>query len=117
MKVSARLRYRHTSPRKARQVVNLIRGKSVPQALTILSGTERSAARIVEKLVCSAVANATANHEVQDVDELVVSEVCVDGGPTMKRWRPRARGRATPIHKRTSHIRVTLSDGADEQQG
>ena len=101
------------SPRKARQVIDLIRGKKVPLALSILEGTERSAARLIEKLLRSAIANASANHEVEDVDALLIAEATVDGGPIMKRWRPRARGRATQIKKRTSHIRVVLSDDAE----
>lgn len=110
MKVSARLRYRHLSPRKARQVADLIRGKKVPLALSILAATEREAAHVLEKLMRSAVANAGANHAVENVDALLVAEVSVDGGPMAKRWRPRARGRATMIRKRTSHLRVLLSD-------
>ena len=98
------------SPRKARMVVDTVRGKSVSQAMNILMFTRKKAAKPVQKLLRSAVANATENDGVQDVDELMVDQITVDEGPTLKRYMPRARGRATPIHKRTSHIRVTLRE-------
>ncbi|MBI2876753.1 MAG: 50S ribosomal protein L22 [Candidatus Tectomicrobia bacterium] len=102
------IRYIHTSPRRARQVVDLIRGKKAEEALAILSYTPRAAARIVEKLLKSAIANAGQNERI-DVDSLVVARAWVDGGPMIKRFLPRARGRATPIRKRTSHITLVLS--------
>lgn len=102
------LRYIRTSPRKARMVANLIRGRKIGEALNILTFTDKKAARIIEKLVRSALANAGQSEEIDDVDALVVSEITVDPGPTLKRYMPRARGRATPIRKRTSHIRVIL---------
>lgn len=102
------VRHIHTSPRRARQVVDLIRGKKAEEALSILSYTPRAAARITEKLLRSAIANAGQNERV-DVDSLMVSRAWVDGGPVMKRFLPRARGRATPIRKRTSHITLVLS--------
>ncbi len=97
----------HTSPRKARLVVEHIRGRSVPEARTVLAFTQRAAAREVEKVLSSAVANAEANHNLVG-DELVVSAAYVDEGPVMKRWRARARGRAAQIRKPTCHITVKL---------
>jgi large subunit ribosomal protein L22 len=96
------------SPRKARLVVEHIRGRSVPEARTVLAFTPRAAAREIEKVLSSAVANAEANHDL-DGDELVVSAAYVDEGPVMKRWRPRARGRAARIRKPTCHITVKLT--------
>ena len=103
------------SPRKARLVVDHIRGRSVPEARTVLAFTPRAAAREIEKVLSSAVANAEANHNLVG-DELVVSAAFVDEGPVMKRWRARARGRAARIKKPTCHITVRLSplDGAPE---
>lgn len=98
------------SPRKVRLVVDAVRGKSVNQAMNILAFTRKKAARPVQKLLKSAVANAVENHGVRDVDDLVIDRITVDEGPTLKRFTPRARGRATPIHKRTSHIRVLLRE-------
>jgi large subunit ribosomal protein L22 len=95
------------TPRKARLVVEHIRGRSVPEARTVLAFTERAAAREIEKLLKSAVANAEANHNLIG-DDLVVKTVYVDEGPMIKRWRPRARGRAARIRKRTCHITLTL---------
>jgi large subunit ribosomal protein L22 len=96
------------SPRKARLVAEHIRGRTVPEARTVLAFTPRAAARELEKVLRSAVANAEANHNLAG-DELVVSAAFVDEGPVMKRWRARARGRAAPIHKPTCHITVTLT--------
>jgi large subunit ribosomal protein L22 len=96
------------SPRKARLVIEHIRGRSVPEARTVLAFTNRAAAREIEKVLSSAVANAEANHDL-DGDELVVSAAYVDEGPVMKRWRPRARGRAARIRKPTCHITVKLT--------
>jgi large subunit ribosomal protein L22 len=98
------------SPRKVRLVVDTVRGKSVNQAMNILTFTRKKAARSVQKLLKSAVANAVENHGVSDVDDLVIDHITVDAGPTLKRFTPRARGRATPIRKRTSHIRVLLRE-------
>jgi len=97
------------APRKARLVVDLVRGKHVQDALDILKFTNKKAAPVVAKMISSAVANAQANATV-DVDHLIVSKVFVDEGPTMKRFLPRAQGRATPIRKRTSHITVELAE-------
>jgi large subunit ribosomal protein L22 len=96
------------TPRKARLVVEHIRGRSVPEARTMLRFSERAAAREIDKLLRSAVANAEANHNLIG-DDLVVKTAYVDEGPTIKRWRPRARGRAARIRKRMCHITLTLA--------
>ncbi len=108
MEAKAVLRFVRVAPRKARLVVDLIRGKSAAEALTILKFTPRHAAKVVEKVLKSAVANA-AQKEMGDVDDLWVSKALVDGGPVMKRMQPRAMGRANIIRKRTSHITLVLS--------
>ncbi len=95
------------SPRKARLVTEHIRGRTVPEARTILAFTPRAAAREVEKVLRSAVANAEANHGLVG-DELVVDTAIVDEGVTLKRWRPQARGRAHRIRKHTCHITIRL---------
>jgi large subunit ribosomal protein L22 len=95
------------TPRKARLVVEHIRGRSVPEARTVLAFTQRAAAREVEKLLRSAVANAEANHGLIG-DDLVVKAAYVDEGPMLKRWRARARGRSARIRKRTCHITLKL---------
>jgi len=98
------------SPRKARLVTDLIRGRSVPEARTILAFTERHAAVEVEKVLRSAVANAESNPALHwNGDDLVIAEVFVDEGPTLKRFRPRARGRVGPIKKRTCHITIQVA--------
>jgi large subunit ribosomal protein L22 len=102
----------HTSPRKARLVAEHIRGRSVPEARTVLAFTQRAAAREIEKVLRSAVANAEANHGLNG-DSLVVSAAYVDEGPVMKRWRARARGRVARIKKPTCHITVKLVPAAD----
>jgi large subunit ribosomal protein L22 len=101
------------SPRKARLVADHIRGRSVPEARTVLAFTQRAAAREIEKVLRSAVANAETNHGLTG-DQLVVSAAYVDEGPVMKRWRARARGRVARIKKPTCHITVKLAkaDGA-----
>ena len=98
------------SPRKVRMVVDTVRGKSVSQALSILGFTRKKAALPVQKHLKSAVANAVENGGVNDVETLVIDRIMVDEGPTLKRYMPRARGRATPIRKRTSHIRIILRE-------
>jgi ribosomal protein L22 len=108
--VRARARYVRTSARKARMVCGHLRGKTVPQARAILEFTPREVARDWSKLLESAVANAESNHELLE-DDLIVREAYADEGPTIKRFRPRAMGRATPIHKRTSHLTITLISG------
>ena len=107
MEAKAIARYVRVSPRKARQVVDLIRGKSAEEAATILKFTPRGAAEVVEKVLHSAVANAEKNLKIP-ADTLFVSETFVDEGPTLKRIRPRAMGRAFRINKRTSHITVVV---------
>ena len=101
-------RYCGMSASKARQVLDLIRGEDVQRAAEILNGTEREAAEIIGKVLNSAVANA-AHNDQQNPEELYVSACFADEGTTMKRWRPRARGRATRIRKRTSHITIIVS--------
>src|SRR5215217_2489628 len=106
--VRAKARYVRTAPRKARLVVDHIRGKSVDEARAILLHTPRAASRDVLKLLDSAIANAENNHELV-ADELKIDRVFVDEGPTLKRFRPRALGRATQIRKRTSHMTILLT--------
>jgi len=106
--VRARARYVRCAPRKARLVIDHIRGKPVDEARAILTHTPRAAARDVLKLLDSAVANAENNHELV-ADELTVGKAYVDEGPTLKRYRPRALGRATRIRKRTSHMTIELT--------
>jgi ribosomal protein L22 len=106
--VSAKARYVRTSARKARLVCDHIRGKDVEQARAILSFTPRGAAKPWLKLLESAIANAEHNHELVG-DELKIASVHADEGPTLKRYRPRAMGRATRIRKRTSHLSITLT--------
>jgi len=109
MQVNSRLKHARISPQKARLVADQIRGLPVEKALEVLAFSDKKAGAIVKKLVDSAIANAEHN-EGADIDELKVSAVCVDAGPTMKRIRPRAKGRANRILKRTSHITVTVGD-------
>jgi|SRR5699024_4818505 len=97
------------APRKARLVVDLIRGKDVGEAVAILRHTQRGASPVVEKVLHSAIANAEHNYEM-DPDNLFVSEVYVDEGITLKRFRPRAQGRASKINKRTSHITLIVTE-------
>jgi large subunit ribosomal protein L22 len=110
----ATLRYLRSSPYKAREVLGLIRGLEVEEAQRVLRFSERGAARDVLKVLNSAVANADNNLNLPP-DELYVSVAFADEGPTIKRWRPRARGRATRIRKRTCHITVTVARLTDEQ--
>ncbi len=98
------------SPRKVRMVLDTVRGKSVSQAMGLLTLTRKKAAKPVQKLLRSAVANAAENNGIDDVDALMIDQIMADEGPTLKRYMPRARGRATPIRKRTSHIRITLRE-------
>ena len=103
------LKTARVSPRKARLVVDLVRGKHVQEALDTLRFTNKKTAPMLSKLIASAMSNAKESATV-DVDNLVVSEVFVDEGATMKRFLPRAQGRATQIRKRTSHITVKLAE-------
>jgi large subunit ribosomal protein L22 len=109
MQVSAKANRLHISPQKARLLVDQVRGKPVSDALDILGFSPQKAAGLVRKVVESAIANAE-NNEGADIDELKISEIYVDAGLTMKRIRPRAKGRADRILKRTSHITVTVTD-------
>jgi len=106
--VRAEARYVRTAPRKAQLVAEQIRGRPVPEARTILAFMTRDAARDVEKVLSSAVANAEANHGL-DGDDLYVLTATVGAGPTLKRWRARARGRVARIKKRTCHITIALA--------
>src|ERR671910_3733927 len=114
-RVRAQAKWVRTSARKARLVLEHIRGRSVPEARTVLAFSERAVARDVERVLRSAVANAEANHGLVG-DELVVSAAYADEGPTLKRWRARARGRASRIFKRTCHITIRLAPGAESPQ-
>ena len=109
MQVNAKMSNAHISAQKCRLVVDQIRGKSVESAIDLLSFSNKKAAALVKKVLMSAISNAEHN-EGADIDELKVSRCFVDEGPTMKRWRPRARGRADRILKRTCHITVSVSD-------
>ena len=113
MESTATVRFARVSPRKARLVADLVRGKDVAEAIEMLSFTDKKTAPILKKLVESAVANAEqaakrANEDL-DIDQLYVKTVLVDQGPTLRRFRPRAQGRATKILKKTSHITVELA--------
>jgi large subunit ribosomal protein L22 len=105
--VRAQAKWVRMSPRKARLVAEHIRGRSVPEARTILAFTDRRAARVLEKVLSSAVANAEANHGLIG-DELLIDAAYVDEGPVIKRWRARARGRVARIRKPTCHITLRL---------
>jgi large subunit ribosomal protein L22 len=107
------LRHFHLSASKARQVLNLIRGEDVERAAEILNGVEREAGRVIAKVLASAVANAVHN-DGQRAEDLYVAACFADEGTTMKRWRPRARGRATRIRKRTCHITIVVARMDDE---
>ncbi|WOJ93220.1 50S ribosomal protein L22 [Congregibacter variabilis] len=110
MEVSARLKGARISAQKARLVADQVRGKPVEEALSVLEYSNKKAAHIVRKVLNSAIANAE-NNEGADVDELKISSVFVDEGVTMKRLRPRAKGRADRIFKRSCHITVKVADG------
>ena len=108
--VRAEAKWVRVSPRKARVVAQHIRGRSVPEARTVLAFTQRAAAREIEKVLRSAVANAEANHGMVG-DDLVIAAAYIDEGPTIKRWRARARGRVARINKRTCHITIKVTTG------
>jgi large subunit ribosomal protein L22 len=107
--VRAEAKYVRMSPRKARLVAEHIRGRSVPEARAVLAFTSREAAGVLEKVLHSAVSNAEANHGIPE-DTLYVKEAYVDGGPVLKRWRARARGRVARIKKRTCHVTIHLAE-------
>lgn len=112
MKVKAHAKYIRQSPYKVRRVLDLVRGLPADEAATVLEFSDYRAAHPVLKVLNSAVANAEHNHGF-DRDDLFVAEAYADEGPTLKRWRPRARGRATRIRKRTSHITIIVSEQED----
>jgi len=109
MEARAIARYVRISPLKVNYICREIRGKQVDEALSILQFTPKKGARILEKVLASAIANAENNHNL-DRDSLYVSEAYANDGPHMKRWRPRAKGMASPILKRTSHIGVVVKE-------
>lgn len=102
------LRNVRVSARKARLVANLVRGRDVPEAIELLTFTNKKTAPILRKLIESAIANAEQVDESADPDAMFVETVMVDEGPNLRRWRPRAQGRATPVLKKTAHITVIL---------
>ena len=106
--VNARARYVRVAPRKARLIADQVRGLPLEDAQTLLRFSPRSAAQDIAKLISSAAANAENNHDLV-ADDLVIKDISVDEGPTLRRYRPRALGRATRINKRTSHIKVALT--------
>ncbi len=112
MEATAKLRTARVSARKARLVANLVRGREVSEALEILQFTRKKTAPLIKTLVESAVANAehkaSQSNDKLDIDGLVIKQIFVDEGPTLRRFRPRARGMATRIRKRTSHITVVV---------
>lgn len=108
MEIKAVLRYVRISPQKTRLVIDMIRGMDVSKAKVVLDFTPKKAAKIVKKVLSSAVANAIENHGIKK-ENLYISKIYVDQGPTLKRMKPRARGRADRIKKRTSHITIYIS--------
>lgn len=115
MEAKATAKYVRMSPSKLKPVTDLVRGKGLNEALTILKFTSGKGAELVEKVVQSAAANAENNHDMNP-DELYVAEIYANQGPTMKRFRAGAQGRASMILKRTSHIAVTLRSREDAEQ-
>jgi large subunit ribosomal protein L22 len=109
MNARAQAKHVRQSPYKVRRVLDLVRGLPVDEARVVLDFTNRKAAGTIKKVLDSAIANAEHNFAL-DAEELYVQEAYADEGPTLKRWRPRARGRATRIRKRTSHITVVVAD-------
>ena len=115
MQSKAVLRLARVSPQKARLVADLVRGKDVSQAIEVLQFSKKKSAGMIRKLIESAIANAEHKAErdnvALDIDDLFIKEIFVDQGPTLRRFRPRARGMATRIQKKTSHITVVLDEG------
>jgi len=109
MQANAKLSHAHVSAQKCRLVADQVRGLPVERALEILTFSQKKSAQIVRKVLESAIANAEHN-EGADVDELKISVICVNEGPTLKRWNARAKGRANQILKRTSHIQITVAE-------
>ncbi len=116
MRTTAKARFVRVPARKARLVLDQIRGKSVGEALATLEYTPRAAARLIEKVLRSAVANAEHNYQVRNLDDLRVVYAVADGGPSMKRVQPRAMGRAFFIRHKTSHLTIGVSDEANGTQ-
>ena len=114
MEIKVKLSNLRTAPRKVRQVIDLVRGKRVPEAQSILLFTVNKSARPVLKLLNSAVDSAVKNYQLNP-ENLFILSIAVDEGPKLKRWHPMSRGRAFPILKRTSHIALTLSDGNKQE--
>jgi large subunit ribosomal protein L22 len=114
IRAHAQAKWVRTSARKARLVLDHIRGRSVPEARTVLAFTTRDVAIDIEKVLRSAVANAEANHGL-DGDDLVVEAAFADEGPTLKRWKPRARGRVNRIRKRMCHVTIVLVEQPEQQ--
>ena len=110
MEIQASSKHLRQSPKKMRQVVDLVRGKNVHEALKMLGFTNKKAAEFVKKTIQSAIANILSQENAGDIDNFYIKTITVDGGPVFKRWRPAAYGRATPRLKRTSHLTVILSD-------
>ena len=110
MKIKAIAKYVRISPQKVHRVIDAVKGKQVESGIDILRFMPQKAAKIIKKVVLSAVANADQNHNI-DVDSLIIKNITADQGPTLKRFRARARGRGSRILKRTSHITVTLVGG------
>jgi large subunit ribosomal protein L22 len=117
MRTQATAKFVRVSSRKAGLVLEQIRGKPVGEALAILEYTPRTAARLIEKVLRSAVANAEHNHQVRNLDDLTVIEAVANGGPSLKRVQPRAMGRAFFIRHRTSHLTVAVSDEVNGARG
>jgi large subunit ribosomal protein L22 len=109
MEVKASLKFARIAPRKIRLVVNMVRGKNVNEAVEILTFVNKKSAPVVKKLIKSAIANADQRKTI-DLDTLYVKHISVDQGPTLKRFLPRAQGRATDIRKKTSHINLVLDE-------
>jgi len=109
MEVKVKLRYVRVGAQKARLVVDLVRGKDVGEALRILKNTNKKSATFVSKLIESALANAEQK-KVIDIDNLYVKAISVDSGPVLKRWRPRAQGRASAFNRKMSHINLVLDE-------
>ncbi len=112
MEVKAKVKYIKSSPRKVRLVIDVIRGLEVEKALDQLKFVNKKAVKPIEKLIRSAIANAINNFELEE-SNLYIKEIKADDGPTVHRWKPRARGRATPIRKRTSHVSLVLGELVD----
>lgn len=109
MESTAKARHVRIAPRKVRLVMDMVRGKPVEEALNTLGLVKKAAAPVIAKIIRSAMANAENNHGL-DADNLIITRAYVDEGPTLRRFMPRAMGRATAIRKRTSHITVVLSE-------